>query len=161
IDSDHTGFSGTGFCNTDNASGASMTWTVSASSTGTATVTFRYSNGTTGSRPASILENGVALSTLDFPVTAHWDTWANASLTVPLHAGSNTIAAAATTAGGAPNLDYVDVGPVTGPSPSPPTTPYDAPYATRLRSIDSDHTGFSGTGFCNTDNVSGASMTWT
>jgi hypothetical protein len=42
-------------------------------------------------------------------VTANWDTWASASLTIPLSAGSNTIAAVATTAGGAPNLDYIDV----------------------------------------------------
>ncbi len=109
IDSDHTGFSGTGFCNTVNAKGASMTWTVTAASAGTATVTFRYSNGTTASRPASIRVNGVAVSTLDFPVTANWDTWANASLTVALNAGGNTIAAVATTAGGAANLDYIDV----------------------------------------------------
>ena len=30
IDSNHTGFSGTGFCNTTNAVGTSVTWTVSA-----------------------------------------------------------------------------------------------------------------------------------
>jgi hypothetical protein len=109
IDSDHTGFSGTGFCNTDNATGAAMTWTVSAAGAGSATVTFRYANGTTGSRPASIRVNGVAVGTLDFPVTANWDTWANATLTVSLTAGSNTIAAVSTTSGGNANLDYIDV----------------------------------------------------
>jgi hypothetical protein len=72
-------------------------------------VTFRYANGTTGSRPASIRVNGVAVGTLDFPVTANWDTWANATLTVSLTAGSNTIAAVSTTSGGNANLDYIDV----------------------------------------------------
>jgi poly(beta-D-mannuronate) lyase len=109
IDSDHAGFSGTGFCNTDNATGAAMTWTVNAATAGAATVVFRYANGTTGSRPASIRVNGAAVGTLDFPVTANWDTWANATLTVSLGAGSNTIAAVSTTSGGDANLDYIDV----------------------------------------------------
>ncbi|MER5941674.1 discoidin domain-containing protein [Streptomyces sp. NPDC001928] len=36
------------------------------------------------------------------------DTWATSMLTVPLNAGSNTVRVTATTANGAPNLDYLD-----------------------------------------------------
>jgi hypothetical protein len=46
-----------------------------------------------------------------FPGTANWDTWADASLTVPLNAGNNTIRVTATSANGAPNLDYLDLAP--------------------------------------------------
>jgi poly(beta-D-mannuronate) lyase len=109
-DSNHLGFSGTGFCNTDNVTGASMTWTVPAASAGTATVTFRYSNGTGADRPANITVNGAMVSTVNFPVTTDWDTWANSSLTVSLKAGSNTITVVSTTSSGDPNLDYLDVG---------------------------------------------------
>ncbi len=109
IDSDHTGFSGTGFCNTTNAVGASVEWTVNVASAGTATLTFRYANGTTASRPMTLTVNGTSAGTLDFPPTSSWDTWANATATVPLSAGTNTIRVTATTSGGGPNLDYLDV----------------------------------------------------
>jgi polygalacturonase len=107
IDSNHTGFSGTGFCNTTNAAGAAQTWTVPATSAGSVTLTFRYANGTTSNRTSTVTVNGTAAGTLDFAPTANWDTWADATLSVPLVAGNNTVAVAGTTAGGAPNLDYV------------------------------------------------------
>jgi len=109
IDNNHAGFSGTGFCNTTNATGASMTWTVSVASAGTATLTFRFSNGSGAIRPATVSVNSATVSTVNFPVTANWDTWANSSLTVSLKAGSNTIAVVSTTSGGDPNFDYMEV----------------------------------------------------
>jgi poly(beta-D-mannuronate) lyase len=109
IDNNHTGFSGTGFCNTDNATGATMTWTVTAATAGNATVTIRFSNGTTSTRPTNITANGTTVSAFTFPMTADWDTWSSTTLTVPLKAGSNTIVVAATGSGGDPNFDYIDV----------------------------------------------------
>ncbi|MQS37535.1 carbohydrate-binding protein, partial [Streptomyces katsurahamanus] len=38
-----------------------------------------------------------------------WTNWVDVTLTVPLQAGANTIRVSATTANGAPNLDYLDV----------------------------------------------------
>jgi hypothetical protein len=157
IDADHTGFSGTGFCNTTNAVGASVEWTVNAASAGTATLTFRYANGTTSSRPMTVTVNGVAAGTLDFPPTGSWDTWANATVTAPVNAGANTIRATATTSSGGPNLDYLDV----DVAPPSSTTRYEAENAVCQGTIDADHTGFSGTGFCNTTNAVGASVEWT
>ena len=58
IDSNNAGFSGTGFCNTNNAVGAAAQLTVSASAAGTATIGIRYANGGTVDRPADILVNG-------------------------------------------------------------------------------------------------------
>ncbi len=110
IDNNHTGFSGTGFCNTNNAVGATSSVTVTATDAGDATLTFRYANGTTSSRPMTVTVNGTVVGTLDFPVTASWTTWTDASLTAPLVSGSNTVVLTATTAGGGPNLDYVAVG---------------------------------------------------
>ncbi len=156
IDSDHTGFSGTGFCNTTNAVGASVEWTVNAASAGTATLTFRYANGSTTSRPMTLTVNGAAAGTLDFPGTGSWDTWANATVTAPVNAGSNTIRVTATTSAGGPNLDYLDVA-----AAKPAGTRYEAENAVCQGTIDSDHTGFSGTGFCNTTNALGASVEWT
>ena len=58
IDSNWAGFSGTGFCNGTNAVGAFAQFTVNASAAGTATLGFRFANGTTTARPASLIVNG-------------------------------------------------------------------------------------------------------
>ncbi|WP_246001704.1 family 43 glycosylhydrolase [Allorhizocola rhizosphaerae] len=103
IESNHTGFSGTGFCNANNAVGAAVTFTVNASDAGTATLGIRYANGTTADRPATV--NGTAVS---FPGTGAWTTWATRTLTLQVNAGSNTIRLAPTTVSGLPNIDYLD-----------------------------------------------------
>ena len=101
-----TRYSGTGFVNTANASGSYVEWTVSAAQAGSTTLGFRYSNGTGADRPMDISVNGtVVASGVSFPATADWNTWATKPLTDTLAAGSNTIRATATTAGGDPNLD--------------------------------------------------------
>jgi len=111
FDSNHAGFTGTGFANTANAVGAYVDIPVTAAAAGTKTLSFRYSDGTTSARPATISVNGAAQGTLNFPTTANWDTWANVSVAVPLKAGANTIRVAGTTAAGDANIDSVTVSP--------------------------------------------------
>jgi alpha-L-fucosidase len=110
VDSNHAGFTGTGFCNTTNAVGAFVEWTVLSVQAGSVPLTFRYANGTTASRPMDITVNGSPLSSLAFNATGAWTTWTTAALTAPLTAGNNTIRITATTAGGGPNLDNLTVG---------------------------------------------------
>src|SRR5436305_10796390 len=109
FDSNHPGFTGTGFANTANAVGSFVDIPVTAAAAGTKTLTFRYSDGTTGARPATISVNGTSRGTLNFPVTANWDTWATATISVPLTAGTNTIRVTGTTAGGTANIDSVTI----------------------------------------------------
>src|SRR3989440_3681265 len=109
FDSNHPGFTGTGFANTTNAVGAFVEIPVTAATAGTKTLSFRYSDGTTAARPATISVNGTSRGTLNFPTTANWDTWATASISVPLTAGTNTIRVTGTTAGGAGNIDSVTI----------------------------------------------------
>lgn len=109
VDSDHTGFTGTGFVNTPNAVGAYVDIPVSVAEAGTKTLTFRYSNGTSAARPATITVNGTSRGTLNFPTTANWDTWTTVTTTAPLTAGTNTIRVTATTAGGDANLDALTI----------------------------------------------------
>ena len=87
FDSNHSGFTGTGFANPANAAGAYLDIPVTADTAGTKTLTFRYSDGTSAARPATISVNGTSHGTLNFPVTADWDTWATVSISVPLKAG--------------------------------------------------------------------------
>ncbi|MEU3458841.1 carbohydrate-binding protein [Streptomyces sp. NPDC006733] len=111
VDTNHTGYSGTGFVNTANASGAYVEWTVDSATARDAPITIQYSNGTTTGRPMDVSVNGTVVSAdRAFNGTGSWDTWANSTLTVPLNAGSNTVRVTATTANGAPDLDYLDRG---------------------------------------------------
>ena len=111
VDSNHTGYSGTGFVNTPNAVAAGVTWTVTAATAGSTRLDLRYANGTGTDRPMDVSVNGTVVSAgHSFAGTGSWDTWADATFTVPLTAGANTIGVASTTTNGAPNLDYLDVG---------------------------------------------------
>ena len=110
VATNHTGFTGTGFVDYNNVAGSFVEFTVNASAAGSATLTFRYANGTTTDRPMDISVNGTVVSSnLAFNGTTNWDTWANQSLTAALNAGSNTIRATATTVNGGPNLDRITV----------------------------------------------------
>ncbi|MEU6549131.1 CBM35 domain-containing protein [Streptomyces sp. NPDC046915] len=120
IDSDWTGYSGGGFCNGTNASGAYAQFTVNAATAGTATVNIRFANGTTSARPADLIVNGSTVQSPSFEATGAWSTWATKTLTVSLKAGSNTIRLNPTASGGLPNIDYLDV--ETSGSTTPPTS---------------------------------------
>ncbi|WP_440088906.1 CBM35 domain-containing protein [Streptosporangium sp. LJ11] len=63
IESNHAGFSGSGFCNAGNAAGAAAQFTVTAPAAGTATINIRYANGGTSNRPADVLVNGTVAHT--------------------------------------------------------------------------------------------------
>jgi polygalacturonase len=110
VESNHAGFSGTGFVNYGNVAGSSVRFAVNAATTGSATLRIRYANGTTVNRPMNVVVNGTTVSAARaFNGTGAWTTWATSTLTVPLDAGGNTITLTATTANGGPNLDYVEV----------------------------------------------------
>ncbi|MEH1124383.1 rhamnogalacturonan lyase family protein [Micromonospora sp. CPCC 206061] len=120
IASNHSGYSGSGFCDTNNAANAAVQFTVNAAAAGSATVDIRYANGGGGGRPADVSVNGaVVQAAFAFDATSAWNAWSTRSLTVSLNAGDNTIRLAATTANGLGNIDYVDV--TTGGTT--PTTP--------------------------------------
>ncbi|MER5185501.1 carbohydrate-binding protein [Streptomyces sp. NPDC002896] len=109
IDSDWSGYSGSGFCNGTNAVGAYAQFTVNASTAGTATLQVRFANGTTAARPADITVNGSAAASASFESTGTWDTWTTKTLTVPVSSGSNTIRLNPTASAGLANIDYLDV----------------------------------------------------
>ncbi|MER6942917.1 glycosyl hydrolase family 28 protein [Nonomuraea sp. NPDC000554] len=158
VESNHSGFSGTGFVNGDNVTGSYVEWTANAAQAGNAALNVRYANGTTSNRPMDITVNGVPVAGgLTFPPTANWDTWATAVVNAPLTAGANTIRATSTTANGGPNLDYLDV---TAQGPAP--VDYQAENATISQGVvESNHTGFTGTGFVNYDNLAGGYVEFT
>ncbi|MGP3955248.1 right-handed parallel beta-helix repeat-containing protein [Nonomuraea sp. 3N208] len=122
IDSNHSGYSGTGFCNAGNAGGAAAQFTVNASAAGAATVAVRYANGTTTSRPASLVINGSTVQSVSFEGTGAWSTWVTKTLTVSVNSGSNTIRFSPTASSGLPNIDFIDF--TTDGTPPPGNTLY-------------------------------------
>jgi len=120
VATNHTGFSGSGFVDYANVTGSFVQFSVTAASAGSATLTFRYANGTTVNRPMTISVNGTAVATnLAFNGTGSWNTWADKATSVSLAAGANTVRATATTANGGPNVDRLTV--TTGTSGTGPT----------------------------------------
>ena len=125
VESNHAGFSGSGFVNGDNAAGSGVQWSTQAVA-GTATLRFRYANGTAANRPMRITVNGAVVNAaLAFPGTGAWSAWQEATVTATLRAGANTVQATATTATGGPNLDRLTVS--DGGTTPPPSTPTAAP----------------------------------
>ena len=108
IDSNHSGYSGSGFCNGNNAIGGYAQFTVNVSTAGTATLNVRFANGGTSARSANLVINGSTVGTVSFEPTGAWSTWATKTLTVSLNAGSNTVRVDPTTTPGLPNIDYLD-----------------------------------------------------
>ncbi|TMR96333.1 PQQ-dependent sugar dehydrogenase [Nonomuraea basaltis] len=153
VESNHTGYSGTGFVNGDNVAGSSTEWTITAPSAGTATLAFRYANGTTSDRPSDISVNGATVAAArSFPVTGAWATWATVTLTAEVVAGANKVRATAASAGGNPNWDYLDA-----EVQSTSFTDHQAESATISQGVvESNHAGFTGSGFVNYDNVTGS-----
>ncbi len=95
VNTDHIGYTGSGFVDRYSAVGAATTFTVNASSAGAYQAALRYSNGPNpfvGTKTVSLYVNGTKLRQISLATTPNWDTWAVASETVTLNAGSNTIA---------------------------------------------------------------------
>jgi Fungal chitosanase of glycosyl hydrolase group 75/Carbohydrate binding module (family 35)/Carbohydrate binding module (family 6) len=157
VATNHTGYSGTGFVDYTNVTGSYVQFTVNAASAGTATLAIRYANGTTTNRPMDIAVNGTVVSAgLAFPGTGSWDTWATQTISAPVNGGSNTIRATATTSNGGPNVDFLDfeLQVVTNAD-------YQAEDAFISQGVvESNHTGYTGTGFVNYDNLVGSYVEW-
>jgi alpha-galactosidase len=153
VDNNWSGFSGTGFVNTTNAVGSFVQFTVTAGQTGPATLAFDFANGTTADRPMDVSVNGTVVARgVSFPPTGAFSLWGTTIVTADLTAGTNTVRAVATTANGGPNLDFLDV--AGGPAR---INQYEAEDATISQGVvESNHAGFTGTGFVNYDNLTGS-----
>lgn len=158
VDSNWSGFSGTGFVNTTNAVGSFVQFTVNSATAGPATLTFDYANGTTSNRNVNVSVNGGSNGTLAFPGTGAWSLWGQQTMNVDLNAGANTIRLTATTSGGVANMDYVGV---TRTDPGTGPVHYEAEDATIVDgAVESNHAGFFGTGFVNGINQPGPYVEW-
>ncbi|MFG2001948.1 CBM35 domain-containing protein [Spirillospora sp. NPDC048911] len=108
VDRNHSGYSGTGFVNTPNATGSYVQFTVNAAQAGQHTLAFDYANAGTADRPATLSVNGASAGTVAFAPTGAWSLWRTGTAAANLNVGANTIRLTATGTGGLPNLDFLD-----------------------------------------------------
>jgi len=101
VDSDHDGYTGSGFFNFVADTGDYIEWSLPSCSGGEATLAFRYAL-TSGDRPLQVLLNEVEVrSALSFPATGAWTRYGRSSVTVTLQAGTNTVRLVAAGSSGA------------------------------------------------------------
>src|SRR6266545_144665 len=96
VATNHPGFTGTGFVDYTNVAGGFVEFSVSAAQAGTATLSFRFANGSTAARPAEVSVNGATVRSVPFASTGSWSTWATVDVGATLVAGTNTVRATAT-----------------------------------------------------------------
>ena len=107
IDNNHAGFTGTGFANGDNSTGASVTYRIDSDFAGSVMLDVRFASAT--NRPANIEVNGSVAGMVNFTSTGAWTSWTQETITVALREGNNTLRLVPRTADGLPNIDSLTV----------------------------------------------------
>jgi alpha-glucosidase (family GH31 glycosyl hydrolase) len=112
VNTNHTGYSGSGFVDGFNNAGAAATFYADVKTGGDYSVALRYANATGSAKTISIFVNGTRVKQTTLANLANWDTWATQNETIPLTAGRNIITYkyyndAGDT--GNVNLDYITV----------------------------------------------------
>lgn len=124
------GFTGTGYVNGFSTVGARLIHTVQMKTAGSATSTIRYSNTSGSSRVLDLYTNGQKTGSVTLPSGSGWQ---NATATVPLRAGINTIGLSSTSAtGGDVSIDSIVVaseGTLAAQGATVPYTEYEAEAA--------------------------------
>jgi N-acetylneuraminic acid mutarotase len=104
---EHSGFTGTGFADYQNAFDDFIEWVLPQEETGTVTLFFKYANGDESGRPLQLRVNGIPTEqVLAFEPTGSWKSWKYQQVTVKLQKGVNQIQLVATGASGA-NIDHL------------------------------------------------------
>lgn len=88
---DHPGYTGTGFVDNFESLGDGVTFDINADATGDYTLRFRYANATGSTATRTITIDGVNAGTISLPSLANWDTWGTATLSASLGQGTHTI----------------------------------------------------------------------
>ncbi len=162
VNSDHNGYTGTGFVAGIQTKGAQFSYHVTGiTSDGTYALQLRYANDRGGdgqltTRTMSVLVDGLAAGTLTLPPTGSWDTWALASLPLQLSAGAHDVTVVyGPTDTGNVNIDSLAV--TTPGAAYPGSAPQSCAFGVVCEAetgmltggahTASDHVGYGGSGF--------------
>ena len=118
--SGYSGFSGSGYVGTFSTAGHFVTFDVDAAKTGEHTLLIRYGAGSTSSaaQSISVYVNGVKIGQKLLDHLRDWNLWADASMSINLNAGPNTVqirrdsnANGGTNDNGSITVDYITIKP--------------------------------------------------
>ena len=108
VDSNHAGFTGTGFVNFPPSGGSVQFNNVDGGAGGSRTLTVRFANGSGTSRTGRLVVNGAGQN-LTTPATSSWTAWQTMTVTVPLTAGTGNTIRLETTGQDLANIDHLVV----------------------------------------------------
>lgn len=91
VDTDHAGYTGTGFVDQFAEQGDSVGFTVSVPEDGAYTLRLRYANGSGSEAARSVIVDGTYANKAYFVAQSDWDTWATAEVGIDLPAGVHTV----------------------------------------------------------------------
>lgn len=107
----NSGYHGTGYSNTTDAIGASITLAVNSQTSQTTSLDIRYAHATSAGRSMSLKVNGVVqVSTIPFPSTGSGTTWVIVNVPITLSSGANTVQLVSLTNEGSPYVDELTFG---------------------------------------------------
>lgn len=150
---DHAGYTGSGFVDGYWNAGATTTFNVNVASAGNYVVTSRYANAQNNPSTVSIYVNGTKVKQISFPKLANWDTWGTQSEVLTLNAGANTISYKYDTGDtGWINLDNISL--------TLQKAEAESAQLSGGAKVNTDHTGYSGAGFVDGYWISGATTTF-
>lgn len=92
VNTDHTGYTGTGFVDGYWNQGAATQFMVNVDRAGVYSANLIYGNASGGDQTVSLYVNGTKIKQTTLSNLANWDTWSTKSEIVNLNAGANTIA---------------------------------------------------------------------
>jgi hypothetical protein len=108
IDNTYSGYTGTGYANTNDSNGAGIDWHVYFGSSVTKSFAFRYA--CPDNRTADLIVNGEVVATeINFPSTGAWTTWDFVTVYANTDAGDFDVRLQSTSDAGLPNIDYIEV----------------------------------------------------
>ena len=162
-DSNHSGYSGSGFVAGLSQQGAGMEWDLNENTAaGNYVIAIKYANGSGGdaqhiSRTMSLYVDGIKTQ-ISFPTTANWDTWTIFQKKISLTKGPHTfklIGDAGDTSN--INVDYLSINPVVNFNEV-----YEAEEAILggTATLNTNHGGHTGKGFVGGLEKEGASITY-
>ncbi|MGI8666317.1 MAG: glycoside hydrolase family 66 protein [Jatrophihabitans sp.] len=113
INSDHAGYTGSGFVANYGNAGDSVTFTISAPEARRYSLVFRYANGAAGDATRTVSVDGTSIGHVTMPTDGNWTNWHFDSdiVTPSLSAGSHTVSISVGTGdSGFANLDNLVLG---------------------------------------------------
>ena len=109
ISTQYPGYSGMGYVDVADKTGASLEIDFRRATAASDTVRVLYANGGS-SRAYAVTVNGTAVGSLTFSSTGSWSAWSSVAMVMPLQAGINRLAFTSTTNSGNANIDRVSIG---------------------------------------------------